>query len=89
MFETDAEITALLARANARITVPRIPQARIRTARQTLARVNDDVQKAGAAMKAGDYAAAEPALKGVKERIEKVIADLNVPVPTQSSRRRR
>ena len=59
----------------------------VREAQQLLAGVNADVQKAGAAMKAEDYMAAQPALSGVKERIQRVLALLDQPQPSQSSRR--
>jgi hypothetical protein len=74
-----AEITALLAQANNAISdaeAARAPRAALRNTRQALAQVNSAVQKAGAAMKADDYLAAEPLLKGMKEQVEKAIADL-------------
>ena len=85
-----AEIAAVLAQANARIAAAetgRVPRRTLAAARRTLAQVNDDVQKAGAAMQANDYLAAQPALTGVKERIEGVIASLDAAAPAQSSRR--
>ena len=87
-----AEIAAVLAQANARVAAAetgRIPRRTLAAARRTLAQVNDDVQKAGAAMQANDYLAAQPALTGVKERIEGVIASLDAAAPAQSSRRAR
>ena len=84
-----AEITALLAQANNGVTdaeAERTPRAALRNTRQALAEVNSAVQKAGAAMKADDYLAAEPILKGVKEQVEKAIADLDEARP---GRRRR
>ncbi len=87
-----AEIAALLAQANARVAAAeagRVPRPALADARRALAQVNDAVQKAGAAMQADDYLAAQPALIGVKERIEEVIAALDAAAPPQSSRRRR
>jgi len=87
-----AEIAGLLAQANARIApaqTGRVPRRTLADARRTLAQVNADVQKVDAAMRANDYLAAQPALKGVKERIEGVIASLDAAAPAQSSRRRR
>jgi hypothetical protein len=87
-----AEVATLLAEANERVTTAprsRIPRRVVRQAQQTLAGVNDDVQKAGAAMKAEDYSGASAALTGVKERIQQVIASLTPPAPTQTSRRPR
>ena len=86
-----AEIAALLARANLRVAEAeksRVPRAAITDARGRLAKVNDDVQKAGEAMKQDDYLAAQPALSGVKQRIEEVIASLDA-ATAQSVRRRR
>jgi hypothetical protein len=86
-----AEVAALLAQANAALAAAeksRAPRRTVDEARNALARVNDDVQKAGAAMKADDYAAAQPPLVGVHERIQKVITMLGNAM-AQSSRRRR
>jgi hypothetical protein len=86
-----AEVAAMLAQANGRVAVAgktRVPRRTLREAQQLLARVNDDVQKAGAALKAEDYAGAQPALSGIKERIAKVIAMLEQSTTSQSSRRR-
>jgi hypothetical protein len=85
-----AQIAALLAQANARLTgaeSSRVPRRVLTEARQKLAQVNDDVQKAGEAMKQDDYLAAQPVLTGVKERIEEVIASIENATP-QSVRRR-
>jgi hypothetical protein len=85
-----AQIAALLAQANARVTgaeASRVPRRVLADARQRLAQVNDDVQKAGEAMKRDDYLAAQPALTGVRERIEEVIASIDAATP-QSVRRR-
>ena len=87
-----AEVAALMAQANSRLAEAersRVARRTIAEAERVLAGVNDDVQKAGAAIKADNYAAAEPALAGVKERIEGVIAKLDQTRGTQSSRRRR
>ncbi len=86
-----AEIAGVLAQANARITAQtgRVPRRVLADARRTLAQVNADVQKVGAAMQANDYLAAQPALTGIKERIDRVIAGLDAATAAQSSRRRR
>jgi hypothetical protein len=84
-----AEIAALLAQANnvvADAETARAPRPALRNAREGLAQVNSAVQKAGAAMKADDYPAAQPMLKGVKEQVEKAIAELE---DTRPGRRRR
>jgi hypothetical protein len=56
--------------------------------RNELAAVDDRVQKAGEAIKAGDYLSARAALQGVKERIQQAMRALEPPA-SQSSRRRR
>jgi hypothetical protein len=84
-----AEIAALLAEATDAISdaeAARVPRAVLRNARETLAQVESAVQKAGAAMKADDYLAAEPLLKGVKEQAEQAIAEIDDARP---GRRRR
>ena len=89
---TMAEVAALLAQANGRLAAAekaRVPRRALREAEATLAQVNADVQKAGAAMKADDYGAAQPALTGVKERIEQAIAAIDAATTAQSQRRRR
>jgi hypothetical protein len=87
-----AEVASLLAQANAHVAAAekgRGPRRNLREAQQLLARVNEDVQKAGAAMKAGDYMAAQPELSGIKERIAQVTTLLNQPAASQSPRRSR
>jgi hypothetical protein len=51
--------------------------------------VNEDVQKAGEAIKADDYVAARGSLDGVKERIEKSLAAINEATTPAAQRRRR
>jgi hypothetical protein len=86
-----AEVASLLAQANSRLAAAqaaRAPRRTVREAQQLLAQVNDDVQEAGAAMKADDYPRAEPLLTSVKQRIAKVMALLNQSAGSQSSRRK-
>ena len=86
-----AEVAALLAQANGRVTAAdklKVPRRALREAQQLLAQVNEDVQKAGAAMQTEDYAAAQPALVGIKERLTKVIALLDQQPASQTPRRR-
>lgn len=86
-----AEIAGLLAQANARVTsagTSRVPRGIVTDARRRLSQINDDVQKAGEAMKKDDYLEAQPLLTGVKQRIQSVIAAIDKGMP-QSSRRRR
>ena len=87
-----AEIDAALALANARIATAetsRVPRRTLADARTALAQVDADVQKAGTAVQANDYLAAQPLVMGVKERIDAVIAALDTAMDAQSSRRRR
>jgi hypothetical protein len=87
-----AEIAGLLAQANMRLGEAeraRVPRQTLRGARQTIAAVNAAVQKAGAALRADDYLAAQPVLAGVKEQTEKAIGSLDASLKAQSSRRRR
>jgi hypothetical protein len=64
------------------------PRRAVRDARQALAQMNDDVQKAGAAMKAEDYAGARPLLASVKARLTKTLASLAAATPAQSRKPR-
>jgi hypothetical protein len=86
-----AEIAALLAQVNARLdnaAAARLPRRAVTDARRALVQVNARVQEAGEAMEADDYLAAQPALKGVKEEIERIIGALDA-ASAQSARRRR
>ena len=87
-----AEVAALLAQANSRVAAAektRVPRRTLRDAQQNLARVNDDVQKAGAAMQAEDYRSVQPVVDGLKERIQAIIAALDAAAGAQSAQRRR
>jgi tetrahydromethanopterin S-methyltransferase subunit G len=48
-----------------------------------------DLQEPRAAVAAGDYLRATQALDGMKERVEKVVADVAAATTSQTSRRRR
>jgi hypothetical protein len=85
------EIAGLLAEANTRVTSAsgsRAPRRIVTDAGRRLAQINDDVQKAGEAMKNDDYLAAQQLLAGVKQGIESVIAAVDKAMP-QSARRRK
>jgi hypothetical protein len=89
---TMAEIAVLLAEANTHVEAAearRVPRAALRAPRAELAAANADVQKAGEAMKSEDYPGVVKLLTGVKERIEKAIADIEAGTTSQSARRRR
>ncbi len=86
-----AQIAAFIAEANTRLaaaTRARVSRRVLDGPRGELAAVDDSVQNAGAAMKAGDYLAARAALQGVKERIQQAMRALDAP-GVQSSRRAR
>ncbi len=88
---TMAEVAALMAQASTRLAAARKTRAPRRTLDEiatAIARVNEDVQKAGEAIKADDYVAARPALDGVKERIEKAIAAIEAATTPPAQRRR-
>ena len=86
-----AQIAALIAGANTRLAAAaraRVPRQLLLDQRAELAAVDMSVQKAGEAIKAGDYLSAKAALQGVNERIQKATAALAART-TQSSRRGR
>ena len=87
-----AEVSNLMTVARARIDVARktrAPRPVVATATRTLAAIETDVQKAGEAVKAGDYLGARPLLREVRGRIGKLISDLDQASAQQSPRRRR
>ena len=86
-----AEVTALIAQANGRLAAAernRVARGIVTDARQSLATANTDVQKAGAAVQAQDFAAAQALLSGAKQRISQVIARLDTAMRAQNTRRR-
>ena len=86
-----AQIAGLMAQANTRLaaaTKTRVQRRVLDGAREELAAVDVSVQKAGEAMKTGDYLAAQAALKGVQDRITGALTALEPPA-AQSSRRAR
>lgn len=87
-----AEVTALIAQANGRLMTAdktaRVSRRVVADAKRTLATVNSDVQKAGAASEAQDYAKAQALLVDAKERISKVITRLDTAIRGQNVRRR-
>ena len=89
-----AEVAALMAQANGRLDAaekvrPRLPRAVLTEAGRVLQQVNADVQKAGEAIEADDYMAAQEAVDGVREQIEGVLKSLDEASRTQPTRRRR
>ena len=86
-----AEVTALIAQANGRLTTAertRVSRRIVTAARQSLATVNSDVQKAGAAVQAQNFTAAQALLSGAKQRISQVITRLDTAMRGQNARRR-
>lgn len=89
---TMAEASASLTQAETAVADAersRVPRRTIREAQQALAAVEADLQKAGAAMEAGDYLGAQPMLNGLKERIEQIGASVEPAPAAQSAPRRR
>jgi hypothetical protein len=86
-----AEVNALITQVNAWIASPaaaRTPRAR-RTAQQVVTTSTADVQKAGSAMQAEDYAGAQNVLTATKERLQKVLPTAANTAAAQSTRRRK
>jgi hypothetical protein len=89
---TQAEVSNLLTVVRGRIEVARktrAPRRVINAATQGLALIEADVQKAGEAVKAGDYLTVRPLLRDIRGRIVKTISDLDQATTSQSPRRRR
>jgi hypothetical protein len=86
-----AEVNALITQVNAWIASPaaaRTPRAR-RTAQQVVTTSTAEVQKAGSAMQAEDYAGAQNVLTATKERLQKVLPTAANTAAAQSTRRRK
>ena len=89
---TMAEVAALMAEAHARVAAAEKSRAsRLATRRSAdaLAKVEADVQKAGAAARRDDYAAAQKVLANVKQRIAASLGGLERPAASPAGRRRR
>ncbi len=89
---TQAEVSNLLTMARARIEVARktrAPRTVINGATKRLASIETDVQKAGEAVKTGDYLGARPLLREIRGGIVKLITDLDQASTQQTPRRRR
>jgi HAMP domain-containing protein len=86
-----AEVNALITQVNAWIASPaaaRTPRTR-RTAQQVVTTSTAEVQKAGSAMQAEDYAGAQKLLTATKERLQKVLPAAPNTAAAQSTRRRK
>ena len=86
------ELNALLAQANGRLTTAertRVPRRVITDSRRAIATAKEEMQKAGAAVQAGDVAAAQVVLSSAKQRLSDVAARLDTALRAQNTRRRR
>jgi HAMP domain-containing protein len=86
-----AEVSALITQVNAWIASPaaaRTPRTR-RTAQQVVTQSTADVQKAGSAMQAEDYAGAQKLMTATKERLQKALPAAPTAATAQSTRRRK
>ena len=86
-----AEVNALITQVNAWIASPaaaRTPRTR-RTAQQVVTTSTAEVQKAGSAMQAEDYAGAQKVLAATKERLQKVLPAAPNTAAAQATKRRK
>jgi hypothetical protein len=88
---TLADLNALLARADRRVTLAesnKVPRRTITATKTALTPARAAVQKAGAAVARGEYAAAQRALEGVEARVSAAIAQIEAATPGRSGRQR-
>jgi hypothetical protein len=88
---TLADLNALLARADRRVTLAesnKVPRRTITATKTALTPARAAVQKAGAAVARGEYAAAQRALEGVEARVSAAIAQIEAATPGRSGRPR-
>jgi hypothetical protein len=86
-----AEVNALIDQVSAWIASPasaRTPRTR-RTAQQIVKQATADVQKAGSAIQAEDYAGAQKLLAAARERLQKAVPPPPGTTPSQSTRSRK
>lgn len=89
---TSAEVKNLLAQANGRLTTAekgRLSRRVITDMRKIIATATGDVQKADAAVRAGDAAEAQAVLARAKQQLSDVITRLDAALRAQNARRRR
>jgi hypothetical protein len=87
-----ADLNALLARADRRVTLAesnRAPRRTITATKNVLAPARAAVQKASAAVVRGEYAAAQRDLEGVQARVTAAIAEIEAATPSRPGRARR
>ena len=77
--KTIAGLTVQLAAATARLntTQTRMSRATVQELQQSLASINDDLQKAGAALETEDYASMQPVLQALRDRITDALAAID------------
>jgi hypothetical protein len=88
---TTTEVKALLAQANGRLSTAektRVPRRVITETRQAVAAAAGDLQKADAAVQAGNVGEAQAVLAGVKQQLSDVIERLDAALRAQNTRRR-
>lgn len=87
-----ADLNALLARADRRVTLAeanRAPRRTITATKNVLAPARAAVQKASLAVARGEYAAAQRGLQGIEARVTAAIAEIEAATPARSGRARR
>jgi hypothetical protein len=87
-----ADLNALLARADRRVTLAesnRAPRRTITATKNVLAPARAAVQKASAAVARGEYAAAQRGLEGVEARVTAAIAQIEAATPARPGRGRK
>lgn len=86
-----ADLNALLARADRRVTLAesnRAPRRTITATKNVLAPARAAVQKASAAVARGEYAAAQRGLEGIEGRVTAAIAEIEAATPARPGRPR-
>jgi len=87
-----AEIATLVAQANVRLDAAgkaRVSARMLREPTEAVAAINAEMQKAGEAIRAGDYLSARRLLENLKDRIQNTIAAIDAAMAQQAGRRRR
>ena len=87
-----AEIATLVAQANVRLDAAekaRVSSRVLAEPTQAVSEINAEMQKAGEAIKAGDYLSSRKLLEDLKDRIQKTIAAIDQAMMPQAGRRRR
>jgi len=87
-----AEIATLVARANVRLDAAgkaRVSARVLREPTESVAAINAEMQKAGEAIRAGDYLSSRKLLEDLKDRIQKTIAAIDEAMADHAGRRRR